>query len=314
MVTMQRKEPSEYFKLLLLLSHILENERLDLGCVEQSSIEELLPLFHQKIYQRTMGQCQSDNNSLSGGSSLPPTLSLPSSRSLEAEYPPPKLLSPRQRKFVQQEVITTLSPPQSPAATVATRSKQKIKEAERVTTKSRNFVEVSSNIDIVDIKPKMTTPLCATKPDAHDSLTPHASSSPPIPFHKQQLATPRLNIANDDKKKLEERYEGVLRMFFVCYIAAVAFFFFIMCRSLFHQHANTHGVAPDVPAVAAIDTNTETRNGQLEFLQAIGHFNLQEDLKHLLPLNAVKEMLSDNKHILDTIDQELGEILDTVLI
>jgi hypothetical protein len=256
---------------------------------------------------------------------------------LEAEYSPPRVLTPRQSKaLVQQDVITTLSPPQSPAATVATRSKQKIKdaevdqicsigmtieteikEAEHVTMKSRNFDEVSSNIDFVvqssnievlDMKPKIML----------------VSSSPPIPFHKQQLATPRLNIANDDKTEAAvlpqlskddinsnrsdtKTFEGVLRMFFVCYIAAVAFFFFIMCRSLFHQHANTHGVAPDVPltgeiqvaTVATIDTN------KLGFLQAIWHFNLQ----HLLPLNAVKEILSDNKHILDTIGQELSKMI-----
>jgi hypothetical protein len=131
-----------------------------------------------------------------------------------------------------------------------------------------------------------------------------------------------LNIANDDKTEAavlpqlskddinsnRSDTKKVLRMFFVCYIAAVAFFFFIMlCRSLFHQHANTHGVAPDVPltgeiqvaTVATIDTN------KLGFLQAIWHFNLQ----HLLPLNAVKEILSDNKHILDTIGQELSKMI-----
>ena len=178
------------------------------------------------------------------------------------------------------------------------------------------------------------TPLRVTKPEKHDVLTPHshASSSPPIPFHKQ-LATPRLNIGTDkaeaavvavkkadikvfEPKKLEARYKGILLMCFVCYMAAIAFFS-IMFRSLFHQHANTHGVAPDgtqVATIATLDTSTETSKGHLEFLQAIGHFKLQEDLVPLLPLNAVKEMLSDNKHILDTIEQELGEIIHDVLI
>ncbi len=279
-----------------------------------------------------MGQCQSDSSSLSGDiTSLPPTLSLPSSRSLEAEYSPPKLLSPRKRKaIVQQEVITTLSPPQSPAATVATRSKQNIKEAVEDQIRSIGMtIEASSNIDVVDINPKLMTPLRATD-DKHDILTPHVSSSPPIPFHKQALATPRLNIGTDKTeaaviavkkedikvsgaKKLEERYEGVLYMFLVYYIAAIAFFF-IMCRSLLCD-----GVAPDVPVmdgtqvatVATLDTN------KLGSLQAIGHFNLQEDLMPLLPLNAVKKMLSDNKHIiLDTIEQELSEMIhdDAVMI
>jgi hypothetical protein len=287
-----------------------------------------------------MGQCQSDNNSLADGiTSLPPTLSMPSSRSLEAEYSPPKLLTPRQRKaIVQQEVIATLSPPQSPAAMVATRSKEKIKEAEVDQTRSIGMtIEVSSSIAVVDIKPKMTTPLRAAEPEKYDP-TPHVSSSPPVPFHKQ-LATPRFNIATDDKtevaviavkkedinsnrtaattKKLQARYEGILRMIFLCYMAAIAFSS-IICRNLFHHHTNAHGVAvpdTDVLPVATLDTSTETRKGQLEFLQAIGDFKLQEDLMPLLPLNAVKEMLSDNKHILDTIEQELSEIVhDAVLI
>ena len=85
-----------------------------------------------------------------------------------------------------------------------------------------------------------------------------------------------------------------------------------MCRGLFA------GVAPDVPVMGGTQVMTITphtnTSPQLGFLQAIGHFNLQEDLMPLLPLNAVKEMLSDNKDILDMIEQELRVIHDAVLI
>ena len=121
-----------------------------------------------------------------------------------------------------------------------------------------------------------------------------------------------INSNRSDANELEARYEGIFRILFISYIASIAFFF-IMCRGLFA------GVAPDVPVMGGTQVTTITphtnTSPQLGFLQAIGDFNLQEDLLPLRPLNAVKQMLSDNKYILNTIEQELSEIVrDTVLI
>ena len=170
-----------------------------------------------------MGQCHSDVDSLSGGQSLPPTLSnsnkQPYAEQSELEISggtnrlssSPPVLTPRQRKkIVGREVITTLSPPQSPDIVPRNDSKKsranqrlpadwmslKIKvthsrDLPAMMTKRFPVFSESAAIDVIDIPSKLI--FCVDEQNIESSNLGNTIPekidlgqlfSPPVPFQK----------------------------------------------------------------------------------------------------------------------------------
>jgi len=161
-----------------------------------------------------MGQCHSDVNSHSG-SSLPPTISertqeLPRT---SLSYSPPPALTPRQRNAILcKEVITTLSPPQSPDIAIRPREMPFKIKADEKNSHSRSMEKTrrppakstmrlwspSVQIDVIEIPSKLlsaeTTDQIVSPPVCVAVKTDQILS-PPIPFQKSPL------IKNDTKKE-----------------------------------------------------------------------------------------------------------------
>lgn len=166
-----------------------------------------------------MGQCHSDVNSHSG-SSLPPTTiserrgnstqeSKPSGKTLSYSSPP--ALSPRRRSSILcREVITTLSPPQSPDIVVRPRAtsfkikaeEEKLEEAHRptATAKSTMRFEESIQIEVIDIPSKLRSAADKTvlvSPPVYVAVKTDSMLSPPPPVPFQKFPLPK----NDTKKE-----------------------------------------------------------------------------------------------------------------
>ena len=177
--------------------------------------------------------------------------------------------------------------------------------------------------------------------------------SPPVPFQKQKvcnrdLASNNTNqlvlqapeveqkdakttepaepisqmiTADGGEAKIEATFKCTLRVMFACYIIGITFFS-LMCRNAFTQQE-----VSNVPVLNEMDflpapAPDMKRKDRFHFLHEmkqnvahLGEFSMQRDAHALLPLNGMKQLLSENTvHAVETIQTELEAIHEIVLI
>ena len=128
-----------------------------------------------------------------------------------------------------------------------------------------------------------------------------------------------------DDDKFEAIFKNTLRLVFACYSIMLACFF-IMCKNAFTPQeladapvAGGMSVPASAPAGAE---DTERKKDIFYFVRQmkhnvalLGEFSMNQDSVALLPLNAVKQLLSgSSEHAFETIHAELEAIDDNVLI
>ncbi len=289
-----------------------------------------------------MGQCHSDVNSHSG-TSLPPTIGRGNSTEelqlsgKALSYSPPPALSPRRRSSILcREVITTLSPPQSPDIVIRPREtsfkmraeEERLENSLRPTAKSTMRFEESIQIDVIDIPSKLISAAEKTdktvSPPVFVAVKTDQMLSPPIPFQKSSLVknetkkeelvlqvaecesnaekdTEIVESAESIPQMAHNELESVFKSTFGCYLVGLTCFL-VMCHNTFTQHIS------NAPAVDEMKMDVPPPASQIaEDMEWKDRLHILREVKHSIALIGEHSMHQESLHLLSV--QAVKELL-----